>query len=224
MAKASNLEVKICGLTTDKAVQAALTGGASHIGMIFFPKSPRNIAISEAAELRKLIPQRGRMVAVSVNADNDLLDRIVEEVRPDVLQLHGRETPQRVAEIKSRYGLEVMKAIAIRHAEDLNGAKDYVDVADRLLFDAKPPEGSDLPGGNGISFNWSLLRDFDAGKPMMLSGGLDCANIAEALTIARPDGVDISSGVETSPGVKNLELITSFLRVVKDHQTISNET
>lgn len=214
MTNAPKFDVKICGLKTPEAVLAALAGGASHIGFIFFAKSPRHIKLVDAARLRKLAIGKAEVVAVSVNADDEMLDRIVAEVKPDMLQLHGAETPQRVREIKARYGLPVMKAIAIRDAGDMAGAGAYAGIADRLLFDAKPPKGSDLPGGNGVAFDWSLLQGFDA--PYMLSGGLDHTNIADAMTIAHPPGIDISSGVESSPGVKDVQLISDFLQAVKD--------
>ncbi len=211
MGNMANLDVKICGLKTPEAVHAALDGGASHIGFIFFTKSPRNIEPQKAAVLRKIARNRASTVAVSVDATNDTLDKIVEMVEPDMLQLHGSESIERIGEIKRRFKLPVMKAIAIREATDLEKAMPYQDVVERLLFDAKPPKGADLPGGNGVSFDWSLLADFTAEIPVMLSGGLGRDNIVEAVRIARPDGVDISSGVETSPGVKDIALIEDFM-------------
>jgi phosphoribosylanthranilate isomerase len=214
MTNLPKFDVKICGLKTPQAVHAALDGGASHIGFIFFEKSPRHIELDEAARLRKLATGRAQVVVVSVDADNDKLDEIVQQVKPDMLQLHGAETPARVNEIKARYGLPLMKALAIREAGDLAGVEAYTGIVDRLLFDAKPPKGSNLPGGNGVSFDWSLLQEIDV--PYMLSGGLDAANIADAITIAGPPGIDISSGVESSPGVKDTALISDFLQTVRN--------
>ncbi len=218
MQSETKFDVKICGLKTVEAVDAALDGGASHIGFIFFEKSPRNIEPGQAAKLRIYVGERAKTVAVTVNASQEVLDEIVETVSPDILQLHGSETPEKVAEIKSRYGLPVMKAFAIRNQEDMEASLKYSGVADVLLFDAKPPKGSELPGGNGVSFDWSLLDSFNTDTPIMLSGGLSAENIIEAISIAHPEGIDISSGVETSPGVKDIELISQFLQTVKNHQ------
>ncbi len=216
MLKKPDIDVKICGLKTREAVEAALDGGASHIGFIFFKKSPRNIGVKRAAILREIARGRALVVAVSVNADNDTLDKIVETVQPDILQLHGNETVERVSEIRERYSLSVMKAIAIRKVGDLDGATAYENVVDCFLFDAKPPTGSELPGGNGVSFDWELLNSFKSDIPIVLSGGLDRQNVIEAMSIAHPEGIDISSGVETSPGVKDVELIAGFMRQVTD--------
>ena len=218
MQSETKFDVKICGLKTIEAVDAALNGGASHIGFIFFKKSPRNIEPEQAAKLRVHVGEQAKTVAVTVNASQNELDEIVETVGPDILQLHGSETPEKVAEIKSRYGLSVIKAFAIRSLEDMEASLNYSGVADMLLFDAKPPKGSELPGGNGVSFDWSLLESFNTDAPIMLSGGLSAENIVDAMTIAHPEGIDISSGVETSPGVKDIKLISQFLQTVKDHQ------
>ena len=209
------LDVKICGLKTAEAVRTACDGGASHIGFIFFEKSPRYISPPEAARLCEIAAGRAKTVAVTVDADDATLDRIVETMHPDILQLHGSETPARLSHIRARYNLPVMKAIAVREAADLRQAARYTGIADRILFDAKPPEGSLLPGGNGVSFDWSLLTGFDAGHRFMLSGGLDHGNIEEAVRIARPGGIDISSGVESAPGVKDIGLMAEFLHKVE---------
>lgn len=209
------LEIKICGLKTEPALEAALAGGASHVGFIFFEKSPRHVTPEAAAELRQLAAGRARTVAVTVDADDAMLDRIVAAMAPDMLQLHGRETPERVAELKRRYGLPVMKAFAIREAGDLGAIAPYRGIADRFLFDAKPPAGSELPGGNGVSFDWHLLAGLDAEVDYMLSGGLNAANVGEALRFANPPGIDISSGVESAPGVKDVALIDQFFEAVR---------
>lgn len=209
-----SLDIKICGLSTPDTLAAALAGGASHVGFIFFAPSPRNVAPGEAAILREAARGRAQAVAVSVDADDAFLDAIVATMRPDWLQLHGKETPQRVAEVKTRHGLPVMKALAVREAADLARAHAYRGVADRLLFDAKPPPGASLPGGNGIAFDWSLLDGLDPGLDYMLSGGLDATNVGDALRIANPPGIDVSSGVESAPGVKEPGLIAEFFRAV----------
>lgn len=209
------LDIKICGLSTAETLAAALDNGASHIGFIFFAKSPRNISPVLAGELRQAAKGRAQAVAVTVDADDAFLDAIVAEVKPDMLQLHGKETPGRVAEVKARYGLPVIKAFSIREAGDLEAIAPYRDVADKLLFDAKPPAGSELPGGNGVSFDWRLLAGLDASVDYMLSGGLNAANIGDALSCAAPPGIDISSGVESAPGVKDVALIENFFRAVR---------
>jgi phosphoribosylanthranilate isomerase len=209
------LDIKICGLKTPEAVAAALAGGASHVGFIFFPKSPRNIAPAEAGRLRVMARRRAKAVAVTVDADDAALDAIVSAMSPDMLQLHGKEPPERVAEVKARYGLPVIKAFSVRVAGDLEPIALYRGVADRFLLDAKPPAGSELPGGNGVPFDWRLLAGLDADVNYMLSGGLNTQNIGEALRLTNPPGIDISSGVESAPGLKDAVLIESFFRAVK---------
>lgn len=210
-----SLDIKICGLKTDEAVAAALDDGASHIGFIFFPKSPRYVDPGEAGRLRQAAKGRAIAVAVTVDPDDVTLDAIVAAMQPDMLQLHGNESVNRVAEIKARYGLPVMKALALRERGDLEQIKPYLDVADRFLFDAKPPKGSELPGGNGVSFDWQVLSELDASTDYMLSGGLNASNIAEALRATNAPGIDISSGVESAPGVKDVGLIKDFFRAVR---------
>ncbi|MCA0015487.1 phosphoribosylanthranilate isomerase [Mesorhizobium sp. B292B1B] len=209
------LDIKICGLKTDQAMAAALAGGASHVGFIFFAKSPRYVEPAEAGRLREAARGKALAVAVTVDANDAILDEIIDRVRPDMLQLHGSETPERVAELKARYGLAVMKALPLSEAADLERIKPFVGVADRFLFDAKPPKGSELPGGNGVAFDWRILAGLDAGLDYMLSGGLNAANIGDALRLASPPGIDISSGVESAPGVKDPALIEQFFRAVK---------
>ena len=215
MREKNALDIKICGLKTDEALAAALAGGATHVGFIFFPKSPRNIAPPEAGRLRNLVSGKTKAVAVTVDADNAFLDTIIAEMRPDILQLHGSETPERLADLKARYGLPLMKAISVREAADLAAIAPYRGVADRFLFDAKPPKGSELPGGNGVSFDWTILARLDADLDYMLSGGLNAANIGEAIRLANPPGLDISSGVESAPGVKDRALIEQFFEAVR---------
>ncbi|MBZ9967129.1 phosphoribosylanthranilate isomerase [Mesorhizobium sp. BR1-1-2] len=209
------LDIKICGLKTDQAMAAALAGGASNVGFIFFAKSPRYVEPAEAGRLREAARGKALAVAVTVDANDAFLDEIIDRMRPDMLQLHGSETPERVAELKARYGLPVMKALPLSKAADLERIKPFVGVADRFLFDAKPPKGSELPGGNGVAFDWRILAGLDAGLDYMLSGGLNAANIGDALRLASPPGIDISSGVESAPGVKDPALIEQFFRALK---------
>lgn len=209
-----SLDIKICGLKTGDALEAALSGGASHVGFIFFPKSPRNIAPADAGRLRETARGRAKTVAVTVDADDATLDTIVTEMRPDMLQLHGHETPERVSAVKIRYGLPVIKAFSVRDAADLAAIGNYHGLVERCLFDAKPPKGAELPGGNGMPFDWRVLAALDPEVDYMLSGGLNTGNIAEALRLVRPRGLDISSGVESAPGVKDRALIEEFFRAV----------
>lgn len=209
------MDIKICGLKTGEAVAAALDGGTSHVGFIFFAKSPRNIAPEEAGRLRAAVHGRAQAVAVTVDADDATLDAIVAAMRPDMLQLHGKETPERLAALKTRHGLPVMKALSVSTAADLDRVAPFRGVADRFLFDAKPPAGSELPGGNGVAFDWTLLGGLPPDLDYLLSGGLNAANVGEAIRLASPPGLDISSGVESAPGVKDVALIRNFFSAVR---------
>jgi phosphoribosylanthranilate isomerase len=209
------MDIKICGLRTKEALGAALEGGASHVGFIFFPKSPRYIDPAAAGALREMARGRAEAVAVTVDADDATLDAIVMKMTPDMLQFHGHESPERLATVKARYGLPVMKALPVREAGDLTAIRPFAGIADRFLFDAKPPEGSRLPGGNGVSFDWSLLGDLDPSINYLLSGGLNAGNIGEALSLLRPPGIDVSSGIESAPGIKDVRLIADFFRSVE---------
>lgn len=208
-----SLFVKICGLSTEATVRAAKDAGADCIGLVFFPKSPRNLSLDQGERLATVAHERpGLLVAaLVVDADMALIDAIVERVSPDLLQLHGRETPERVNEIKARTGLQVMKAIGVRESADLAAITAYRDTADRILLDAKPPKGGDLPGGNGVAFDWSLLESLDLDRRFMLSGGLNAETVAMALDATGITAVDVSSGVETTPGVKDVRLIAEFV-------------
>jgi len=208
------LDIKICGLSTPETVASALNNGASHVGFIFFPKSPRNVTPEPARQLRRAAEGRAQAVAVTVDATDDFLDQIVSTMRPDMLQLHGKETPARVVEVRKRFNLPVMKALSISGPEDLLPIQGFAGIADRLLLDAKAPKGSELPGGNGVSFDWRLLAALDPGLDYMLSGGLNPGNVAEAIAISNPPGLDVSSGVESTPGVKDVELIEKFFAAV----------
>ncbi|MCD9149198.1 phosphoribosylanthranilate isomerase [Pseudophaeobacter flagellatus] len=207
----SEIGVKICGLRSPQDVAAAANAGAAYVGFVFFPKSPRNISMPQAAALALEVPAGLCKVALTVNADDAALDALTDTVPLDMLQLHGHESPQRVAEVKARYGLPVMKAIGVAEADDLPQIDLYSQVADQLLIDAKPPKDADLPGGNGLAFDWRLL----AGRkywqrPWMLAGGLTPDNVAEAIRMTGARQVDVSSGVEVAPGQKDADLIARF--------------
>lgn len=209
-------KIKMCGLSTREAVERAASLGAVRVGFIFFEKSPRHVTVALAAELAALARQLGlKTVAVTVNADPEYLDEIVAAMKPDLLQLHGAEGVDRVRAAKSRYGLPVIKAFAIREAADLVAVKPYVGVADLFLFDAKPPKGSDLPGGNGVSFDWRLLAALDPSVDYMLSGGLTKDNVGEALALTGALAVDLSSGIERAPGIKDLDMMDGFVQAIR---------
>ncbi len=209
------LEIKICGLKTAGAVDAALEAGADLLGFVFFPKSPRHLPLEAAPELVARVGERARKVALTVNADDELLARIIAAYGPDLLQLHGSESPERVRDVRARFGLPVMKAIPVGGREDLLVVPAYAAVSDRLLFDAKPAPDAALPGGNGVAFNWDVLAGLDAGRPVMLSGGLDADNVSQALATVRVDGVDVSSGVEDAPGMKSPTRIRAFVAAAR---------
>ncbi len=212
----SAIEVKICGLKTPEAVETVLKNGASHIGFIFFPKSPRHVEPAQAAKLATAARGKAKIVAVTVNADDAQLDEIVAVLQPDILQLHGNETPERVSQVKQRYGLPVMKAFSIRENSDFDVVEPYQGIADRFLFDAKAPKGSELPGGNGVSFDWNLLNARQDLGNYMLSGGLNAENINVALAKTGSFAIDISSGVESEPGKKDIKLIDAFFVAVRE--------
>ncbi|MDO8378876.1 phosphoribosylanthranilate isomerase [Phenylobacterium sp.] len=206
------IATKICGLSTPEAVTAAVDGGASHIGFIFFPKSPRNIAPEAAARLTP--PARAKnvkIVAVTVDPDDELLDRLATILAPDLIQLHGAETPARAREVARRTGAGVIKVIPISTAHDLSAAKAYEAATDHLMFEAKAPQDSELPGGNGARFDWSLMMGHRFQRPWLLAGGLDPWNVVDAVRLSGAPMVDVSSGVERGPGLKDPALITAFL-------------
>jgi phosphoribosylanthranilate isomerase len=209
--RAMSLTVKICGLSTEETLDAALDGGADMIGLVFFPRSPRFVTPERAAALAARVKGRAEIVALSVDMDDPGMIAIVDAVQPDWLQLHGRESPDRVVALKARFGRKVIKALHVSEAGDLAAVAAYVTVADRLLLDAKPPKDALLPGGNGAAFDWTILRGFSTGIPWLLSGGLDPGNVAEALAVSGAPGVDVSSGVETAPGRKDPDLIRDFI-------------
>lgn len=210
----TSVRVKICGLRDVAAMQAAVDAGASYVGLVFFPKSPRNVSISQAALVAKAVPVGIAKVALVVDADDALLDAITAQVPLDILQLHGHETPARVAAIRARYGLPVMKAVGVADESDLAPLDAYAQVADQILVDAKPPKSADLPGGNGLAFDWRLIAGRRWPVPWMLAGGLTPENVAEAIALTGATQVDVSSGVEASPGVKEPMLMSAFCEAV----------
>lgn len=211
------VRVKICGLKTPAALEAAITAGADLVGFAFFPPSPRNVDLATAAELSEMARGRAERVALVVDADDRLLDAIVGRVDPDLIQLHGSETPERVAEIRATFGIPVMKVIKVLTAEDAADALRYRDVADLILFDAKAPVSTrgSLPGGNGLAFDWHLLDGVKDKVPFMLAGGLTPDTVAAAIHATGADGVDVSSGVESAPGEKDAVLIRRFIAAVR---------
>jgi len=210
----SRIAVKICGLSTPETVDAALAGGASHIGLVFFPKSPRNVSIELAASLANRTARRAKVVGLFVDPDPDQIDAVRMQVTLDAVQLHGNESPAFVSRMRQRHGLDIWKAIPIRTGADLLASRKYLGSATMVLLDSKPPEGGRLPGGNGLRFDWGLLTGFSHSLPWGLSGGLDPWNVAEAVRIAAPPLVDVSSGVESAPGVKDVDKIAAFCKAV----------
>lgn len=208
---------KICGLSTPEAVSAAVEGGASHVGFVFFGKSPRNIRPEAAARLAEPLRARSpvKVVALMVDPSDVEVAEVVRLLDPDLIQLHGKESPERTAAVRSLAGRAVIKAIGVRDSSDIAAALKYEDAADHLMFDAKPPEGADRPGGHGAAFDWTLLDGLALKRPWFLAGGLDPWNVAEALRLSRAPIADVSSGVERGPGVKDPHLITAFLDAVR---------
>lgn len=209
------VRVKICGLTTVQAVADAVRAGADYVGFVFFPPSPRNVALDQAAILASNVPAGVTKVALTVDADNAALDALVGQVAIDMLQLHGHEPPARVAEIRARYGIAVMKAVGLADRADLEILDSYLPVSDQILVDAKPPKDAPLPGGNGLSFDWRLLQGRHWPCPWMLAGGLTPANVAEAIQLTGAAQVDVSSGVERAPGEKDVALMSAFIQAAK---------
>ena len=204
------VHVKICGVTESADIPAALLAGARYLGFVFFPASPRCLHLMDAAFMAGTVPEGIAKVALTVNADDEVLDRIVEAVPLDMLQLHGAETPERVAQVRSRYGLPVMKAVGVADEGDLARLDEYARVADQILVDAKPPKQSELPGGNGLAFDWRLVAGRRWPVPWMLAGGLTAENVREAVRLTGARQVDVSSGVESAPGVKDPDRIAAF--------------
>ena len=209
------LLVKICGLSTRETLEVALEAGADMVGFVFFPPSPRHLSLETARELGRQAKGRATKVALTVDADDATLENIVETLRPDLLQLHGNESTARVRDIKAKFALPVMKVIAVETSADLAVLPGYASVADRILFDARAPKGATRPGGLGAVFDWNVLAKLELDLPYLVSGGLTADNLAEAVRVTRAGGVDVSSGVESAPGIKDPEMIRHFIRAAR---------
>lgn len=212
---ASEIRIKICGLRDATSVAAAARLRIAYVGFVFFPKSPRHLDIAQARILAAEVPAGLAKVALTVNADDAMLDALIDQVPIDMMQLHGSETPDRVAQIRDRFGLPVMKAVGVADADDLPALADYARVADQLLVDAKPPKGAALPGGNGLAFDWRLIANRRWPVPWMLAGGLTPDNVAEAIRLTGARQVDVSSGVESAPGVKDAGRMARFVAAAR---------
>lgn len=206
--------IKICGLSRLSDIDAALSARATHIGLVFFAKSPRNVGIEQAAALAAHARGRAQVVGLFVDPVADFLHTVRAQVHLDAIQLHGKETPAQAAQIRADHGIELWKAIGVRKRADLDAARDFTGAADRILYDAKPPEGADLPGGTGLRIDWALMQGHRHPLPWLLAGGLDPVNVAEAIAITQAPGVDVSSGVESAAGVKDDAKIAAFCRAV----------
>lgn len=210
------VQAKICGISTPDTLAAAVDGGANHIGFVFFEKSPRNVRLDQAAALARSLPNHVRCVALVVDPEDFFIEEILKFLpRLGALQFHGAEPADRLAQWRGR-GFELWKALPVRTAQDLSEAERYIGSADRVLFDAKPPKGADLPGGTGQRFDWSLLQGHRAALPWILAGGLDAQNLKEAHRITGADFFDVSSGVESAPGIKDVDKIAAFLKAMRD--------
>ena len=210
-----SLIVKICGLSTPETLDAALAAGADMVGFVFFPPSPRHLGLAAATALGRQAKGRALKVALSVDADDALLENSIEALRPDMLQLHGKESVARLRDIKQKFGLPVMKAIPVETAADLAQVAGYAAVADQILFDARAPKDATRPGGLGTAFDWHLLENLQLNIPFMVSGGLHADNVAEAIRVTRTGGVDVASGVESAPGRKDVDMIRAFIRAAR---------
>jgi len=206
------MDIKICGLSTMETVSAVAESGGTYAGFIFFEKSPRSVSVALAADLMAHAERLGlKTVAVTVDAGDAFLDEVVAIAKPQILQLHGKESPKRVSEVKARHSRETWKALSISKIDDLAKLDPYRGIADRFLLDAKPPKGSELPGGNAVSFDWTILSKMRAGTDYLLSGGVDAGNVGDALRAGAP-ALDLSSGVESTPGVKDIGKIKAFFK------------
>ena len=210
-----SISVKICGITAPEAIEAAVAAGAAYGGLVFHPKSPRFVTLEQARMLAECMRGRLKIVALIADMDDDAITALIEVVRPDFLQLHGNETARRVAEIRNRFGIAIIKALPIAEPADFDTVADYEGVVDILMFDAKPPRGAERGGGHGTAFDWSLLAGRTFGKPWFLAGGLTPENVARATILSQAVLVDVSSGVESAPGVKDASLISNFINAAK---------
>lgn len=208
-------KAKICGLTTPETVAAALDGGAAFLGFNFFDRSPRVLAPEAAARLVAPVKGRARTVAVTVDPDDALLDRLMATLNPDLIQLHGKETPARAAAVAARTGAEVIKVLPVSESSDLNAAREFETAAAHMMFDTKPPKDAEMPGGHGVAFDWTILKGQRFARPWFLAGGLNPWNVAEALDTSGAPLADVSSGVERGPGLKDPDLISAFLNAVR---------
>jgi phosphoribosylanthranilate isomerase len=218
-----SLLVKICGLSTRETLDVALDAGADMVGFVFFPPSPRNLSLELGRDLGRQVKRRALKVALTVDADDATLDNIMDALSPDIFQLHGKESVARLRDIRQKFGRAVMKAVPVATAADLAVLPGYASVADRILFDARAPKDATRPGGLGAPFDWHLLENLDLKLPYMVSGGLHADNVAEAVRITRAGGVDVSSGIESAPGVKDPEMIKAFIRAARATQDASQE-
>jgi phosphoribosylanthranilate isomerase len=216
-----SLLVKICGLSTRETLDVALDAGADMVGFVFFAPSPRHLSLEVGRELGRQVKRRALKVALTVDADDATLDNIMDALSPDIFQLHGKESVARLRDIKQKFGRPVMKAVPVETTADLAVLPGYAAVADRILFDARAPKDATRPGGLGAPFDWHLLENLDLELPYMVSGGLHAQNVAEALRLTRAGGVDVSSGVESAPGVKDPEMIQAFIRACRATQELS---
>src|SRR5262245_22758318 len=216
-----SLLVKICGLSTRETLDVALESGADMVGFVFFPPSPRHLLLEKARELGRAAKGRATKVALTVDADDATFENIIDAIRPDVLQIHGKETTARVRDIKQKFGLPVMKAVPVETSADLAILPGYAAVADRILFDARAPKDATRPGGLGATYDWHVLENLDRKLPVMVSGGLHAGNVAEAVRVTRAGGVDVSSGVERTPGVKDPDMIRDFIRAARATQELT---
>ena len=210
------LQIKICGLSRPEEIDAAAQAGATHIGLVHFAKSPRHLELAAARKLRLTVPLGVKTVVLVVNPDGKTLANIKEVLAPDVIQFHGSEPPEALETIKAMFEVEVWKALPVRGSSSLDDSAVYDGVADRLLFDAPPPEGSDIPGGNGEAFGWSVLKDYPHRTPWALAGGLNPENVGQAIRETGADFVDVSSGVESAPGVKDVDKIAAFCKAARE--------
>ena len=213
--------VKICGVRSRADLAVAARCGARYAGLVFFPPSPRHLSLEAGRDLGRQVKQRALRVALTVDADDATLDNIMDALSPDIFQLHGKESVARLRDIKQKFGRPVMKALPVETAADLAVLPGYAAVADRILFDARPPKEATRPGGLGAPFDWQLLQNLELDLPYMVSGGLSAQNLAEAVRITRAGGVDVSSGVESAPGVKDPEMIKAFIRAARASQELS---
>jgi phosphoribosylanthranilate isomerase len=216
-----SLIVKICGLSTCETLETALEAGADMVGFVFFPPSPRHLSLTTARDLGKLVKRRAAKVALTVDADDATLESIVEALQPDILQLHGRESVARLREVRRKFSLPVMKAIAVESSADLASLPEYAGLADRILFDARPPKEATRPGGLGAVFDWKILENLELKIPFMVSGGLSSLNVADAVRVTGAGGADVSSGVERAPGQKDPEMIRAFIKAARASEELT---